>query len=54
MAVSDIVIKTDFHVRSFVAAKDTDWADSGFHQHRTLEISILLEGRECSDGVEAS
>ncbi|NOU92679.1 helix-turn-helix domain-containing protein [Paenibacillus sp. LMG 31456] len=38
-------MKPDFHVRSFVATKDTDWADAGFHQHRTLEISILLEGR---------
>jgi AraC family transcriptional regulator len=46
-------MKPEFHVRSFVATKHTDWADAGFHQHRTLEISILLEGKgifEWDDG----
>lgn len=41
----EMLTKPEFHVRSFVATTNIDWADDGFHQHRTLEISILLEGR---------
>lgn len=35
----------DFQVRSFIGTMDEDWQDPGFHQHATLEISLLMEGR---------
>lgn len=35
----------EFRIRSFIGTRDTDWADEGFHQHPSLEISIILEGR---------
>lgn len=38
-------MKQDFYIRSFIVTYNGDWADHGFHQNDTLEISILLEGQ---------
>lgn len=38
-------MNTEFIVRSFIGTRDVDWVDPGYHQHPTLEISILMEGR---------
>lgn len=38
-------MQTEYHIRSFIGTGYGDWQDSGFHDHETLEISVLLEGR---------
>ncbi|MFC5405463.1 helix-turn-helix domain-containing protein [Cohnella soli] len=48
-------METEFLNRSFISTRDCDWQDVGFHNHMTLEISILLEGRglvEWPDGKQ--
>lgn len=44
MELKTSMVSKDFAVRSFIGTRDGDWADPGFHQHPSLEISIILEG----------
>ncbi|MFD0715396.1 helix-turn-helix domain-containing protein [Paenibacillus sp. GCM10027626] len=36
---------TELQVRSFIHTSDIEWRDPGFHQHSSLEIEFVLEGR---------
>ncbi|WP_127578927.1 helix-turn-helix domain-containing protein [Paenibacillus koleovorans] len=38
-------MQSEMTVRSFIGTRDEDWKDQGFHQHATVEISLLMEGR---------
>ncbi|RXZ81578.1 AraC family transcriptional regulator [Paenibacillaceae bacterium] len=38
-------ISDDFRVKGFIGTGNEDWADEGFHQHPSLEITIILEGK---------
>ncbi|GGD98473.1 helix-turn-helix domain-containing protein [Paenibacillus nasutitermitis] len=38
-------MQAPFQIFSFIGTMDRDWQDSGFHEHETLEISLLMEGR---------
>lgn len=48
-------MQTEYQIRSFIGTGHSDWQDPGFHDHITLEISVLLEGRglfEWNDGKQ--
>lgn len=45
-------MQTEFKFRSFIGTRDGDWQDPGFHDHKTLEISILMEGRGVFEWME--
>ncbi|WP_010268628.1 helix-turn-helix domain-containing protein [Paenibacillus senegalensis] len=45
-------VSNDFRIRSFIGTHDKDWSDKGFHQHPSLEISIVLEGSALAEHGE--
>jgi AraC family transcriptional regulator len=43
---------SDFYIRSFIGTSAGDWQDPGFHEHPTLEISLIMEGKGAFEWVE--
>lgn len=38
-------MQPEFKLKCFIGTRDSDWTDPGYHQHETVEISLLMDGR---------